>query len=101
MRAITTRSLVWTVVLISVVVTIVTELRIAGYGVGTSMSAIVAYAAFFVNIACSGLGFRTAEWRWWVANFALSILTMTMIGAPTIPSALWTAGRVFVARHLT
>lgn len=101
MRAIATRSLVRTVVLISVVVTIVTELRIAGYGVGTSMSAIVAYAAFFVNIACSGLGFRTPEWRWWVANFALSILTMTMIGAPTIPSALWTAGRVFVARHLT
>lgn len=98
MRAITTRSLVWTVVLISVVVTAVTEFRIAGHG-SVSLSAIVAYAAFFVNIACSGLGFRTPAWRWWVANFALSILTMTMIGAPTIPSALWTAGRVFVARH--
>lgn len=97
MRALTTRSLVWTVVLISVVVTVVTEFRIAGYG-GTSISAIVAYAAFFVNIACSGLGFRTAEWKWWAGNFGLSILTMSIIGAPTIPSALWTLGRVLFAR---
>lgn len=99
MTAFTTRSLLWAVVLVSVVVTIVTELRIAGHG-SVTLSAIVAYAAFFVNIACSGLGFRTPQWRWWVANFALSILTMSMIGAPTIPSALWTAGRVLVARHL-
>lgn len=99
MTAFTTRSLFWAVVLVSVVVTIITELRIAGYG-NVSISAVVAYAAFFVNIAGSGLGFRTPEWRWWVANFALSILTMSMIGAPTIPSALWTAGRVLVARHL-
>lgn len=97
MRAVTTRSLVSTVVLISVAVTVVTELRIAGYG-GTSISALVAYAAFFVSIACSGLGFRLPEWRWWVANFVVSILTMTVIGAPTIPSALWTLGRVLVAR---
>lgn len=99
MTAFTTRSLVWAVVLISIVVTAVTEMRIAGHG-SVTLSAIVAYAAFFVNIAGSGLGFRTPQWRWWVANFALSILTMSMIGAPTIPSALWTAGRVLVARHL-
>lgn len=99
MRAFATHSLVWTVVLVSVVVTVVTEMRIAGHG-SVSLSAVVAYAAFFVNIACSGLGFRTPEWRWWAANFALSILTMSMIGAPTIPSALWTAGRVLIARHM-
>ena len=97
MRAFKSPSLVWAIVLISVVVTVVTEFRIAGYG-GLSLSVVVAYAAFFVSIACSGLGFRTPEWRWWVANFALSILAMTMIGAPTIPSALWTLGRVLFAR---
>lgn len=97
MRGFTTRSLVWTVIFVSVVVTAVTELRIAGRGT-VSLSAMVAYAAFFVNIACSGLGFRTPEWKWWAANFGLSILTMSMIGAPTLPSALWTAGRVLLAR---
>ena len=60
MPAFTTRSLVWTVVLISLVVSIVTELRIAGHG-GMLLSAIVAYAAFFMNVTCSGLGFRTPE----------------------------------------
>jgi hypothetical protein len=99
MRAFSTRPLIWIVILVSVVVTAVTELRIAGRG-GVGLSAIVAYAAFFVNIACSGLGFRTPEWKWWAGNFGLSILTMSMIGAPTIPSALWTAGRVLFARHV-
>ena len=98
MRGFTTQSLVWTVILASVVVTVVTEFRIAGRGT-VSTSAMVAYAAFFVNIACSGLGFRTPQWKWWAGNFGLSILTMSMIGAPTIPSALWTAGRVLFASH--
>jgi hypothetical protein len=99
MPAFTTRSLVWTVVLISLVVSIVTELRIAGHG-GMLLSAIVAYAAFFMNVACSGLGFRTPEQGWWIGNVGLSILTMTIIGSPTIPNALWTAGRVLFARLL-
>jgi hypothetical protein len=97
MPSLTTRSLVWTVVLVSVLVTAVTELRIAGYG-GTSLSVVVAYAAFFVNVACSGLGFRTPQWGWWIANLVLSILAITAIGAPTLPSALWTIGRVLLAR---
>lgn len=99
MGSFTTRSLVWTVVLVSIAVTVVTELRIAGHG-GVLLSAIAAYAAFFINIACSGLGFRTPERPWWIGNVGLSVLTMTLIGSPTIPSALWTAGRVLFAKHL-
>lgn len=93
----TTPQLVWTVVLVSIAVTIVTELRVAGQG-SLWLSAVMAYAAFFLNIACSGLGFRTPERIWWIANVALSVLTMSFIGAPTVPSALWTAGRVLFAR---
>jgi hypothetical protein len=96
-NAITTPQLVWAVILISIAVTIVTELRVAGRG-SLMVSAVMAYAAFFLNIACSGLGFRTPERAWWIGNVAISILTMTVIGAPTIPSALWTAGRVLLAR---
>lgn len=96
-NAITTPQLVWAVIFISIAVTIVTELRIVGRG-SLVMSAVMAYAAFFLNIACSGLGFRTPERTWWIANVAISILTMTVIGAPTVPSALWTAGRVLLAR---
>ncbi len=99
MRTFATRSLIWIVILVSIAVTAVTELRIAGHG-SMLLSAIMAYAAFFINIACSGLGFRTPERRWWIGNVGLSILTLTMIGAPTIPSALWTAGRVLFARVL-
>lgn len=97
MPALATRSLVWTVVLISVVVTVVTELRIAGH-VDMLLSAIVAYAAFFLNIACSGLGLRTSERGWWLGNLGVSLFAMTMIGSPTVPSALWTTGRVLFAR---
>lgn len=93
----TTRPLVWWVIFISVVVTTVTELRIAGHG-GVLRSAIVAYAAFFTNIAISVIGFRTPERIWWIGNIALSILTMTFIGSPTLPSAMWTVGRVLFAR---
>ena len=96
-NAITTLQLVWAVILISIAVTVVTELRIAGRG-SLMVSAVMAYAAFFLNIACSGFGFRTPERPWWIANVAISILTMTVIGAPTVPSALWTAGRVLLAR---
>jgi hypothetical protein len=96
-EAVTTSMLVWAVVFISVVVTIVTELRVAGHG-NPWFSAVMAYAAFFLNIACSGLGFRTPQRMWWIANVGLSVLTMSMIGSPTIPSALWTAGRVLLAR---
>lgn len=99
MRGFNTRSLVWAVVLISILVTAVTELRIAGYG-GASLSVVVGYTAFFINIACSGLGFQTPERMWWVANCALSILAISMIGSPTVPSALWTLGRVMLARFL-
>lgn len=99
MRAFNSRSLFWAVILASVIVTAVTELRIAGYG-GTTLSAVVAYAAFFINIACSGLGFQTPERGWWIANCALSILAITMIGSPTVPNALWTLGRVVLARFL-
>jgi hypothetical protein len=93
----TTWSLVWAIVLISVVVTVVTEFRIAGHG-SQWLSVVTAYAAFFLNIACSGLGFRTPQRMWWIANVGLSVLTMSFIGAPTVPSALWTAGRVLFAR---
>lgn len=99
MHSFTTRSLVWTVILVSVVLQIVTELRIMGY-VGTFTSAVAAYAAFFINIACSGLGFRTPQRPWWIGNVLLSVVTLTMIGAPTIPNALWLAGRVLLARLL-
>jgi hypothetical protein len=95
--ATTTRSLVWAVVFISIAVTIVTELRVAGYG-SLWVSAVTAYAGFFLNIACSGFGFRTPQRMWWIANVGLSVLTMSFIGAPTVPSALWTAGRVLFAR---
>ena len=48
---------------------------------------------------CEGaLGFRTPERGWWIANVVLSILTATYLGAPTLPSALWTVGRVLAAR---
>lgn len=93
----TTGQLVWAVVFISVAVTVVTEFRVAGHG-SLWLSAVTAYAAFFLNIACSGFGLRTPERIWWIANAALSILTMTVIGAPTVPSALWTVGRVLLAR---
>ena len=93
----TTPQLVWVVVLISVAVTIVTEFRVAGHG-GFWVSAVAAYAAFFLNIACSGFGFRTPQRVWWIVNAGLSVLTMSFIGAPTIPSALWTAARVLLAR---
>lgn len=96
-KAVTTSKLIWAVVLISIAVTVVTELRIAGHG-SFWVSAVAAYAAFFLNIACSGLGFRTPERMWWLANVGVSVATMSLIGAPTIPSALWTAGRVFLAR---
>lgn len=96
-KAITTSMLVWMVIVISVVVTIVTELRVAGHG-SLLVSAVTAYAAFFLNIACSGFGFRTPQRMWWIANVGLSVLTMSFIGAPTVPSALWTAGRVLLAR---
>ncbi|MBN9598960.1 MAG: hypothetical protein J0G28_04700 [Afipia sp.] len=99
MRSFTSRSLVWTVILVSVALQIVTELRIAGH-VGVFPSAVMAYAAFFINIACSGLGFRTPERPWWIGNVVLSIVTLTMIGAPTIPNALWLAGRILLARLL-
>ncbi|MGB3864363.1 MAG: hypothetical protein WBA29_01865 [Xanthobacteraceae bacterium] len=97
MRPFTTRPLVLWVIFISVVVTAITELRIAGHG-GVMRSAIVAYAAFFTNIAISAIGFRTPERIWWIANIALSILTMTFIGSPTLPSAAWTVGRVLLSR---
>ena len=96
-KTITTSQLIWAVVFISVAVTLVTELRIAGHG-SLLVSAVMAYAAFFLNIACSGLGFRTPERMWWLGNVGVSVLTMSFIGAPTIPSALWTAGRVLLAR---
>jgi len=96
-KAVTTSTLVWIVVLISIVVTIVTELRVAGHG-SLLVSAVTAYAAFFLNIACSGFGFRTPQRMWWIANVGVSVLTMSFIGAPTVPSALWTAGRVLLAR---
>ncbi|EFI51972.1 hypothetical protein [Afipia sp. 1NLS2] len=96
----TTPQLVWTVVLVSIAVTIVTELRIAGHG-SLWLSTVMAYAAFFLNIACSGLGFRTPQQMWWIANVGVSVLTMSFIGAPTVPSALWTVGRVFLARLST
>jgi hypothetical protein len=97
MRPYPTRSLVLAVVVVSIVVTAVTELRIAGIG-GVLLSAVVAYAGFGANIVISALGFRTPERGWWIANVALSILTATFLGAPTLPSALWTAGRVLFAR---
>jgi hypothetical protein len=96
-KAVTTSTLVWAVILISIVVTIVTEFRVAGHG-SLWVSAVTAYAAFFLNIACSGLGFRTPQRMWWIVNVGLSVLTMSFIGAPTVPSALWTAGRVLLAR---
>jgi hypothetical protein len=95
--ATTTRSLVWAIVFISVVVTVVTEFRIAGHG-SQWLSVVTAYAAFFLNIACSAVGFRTPQRMWWIANVGIGVLTMTVIGAPTIPSALWTVGRVLFAR---
>lgn len=96
-KAVTTSQLIWAVVFISIAVTVVTELRIAGH-VGLWLSAVMAYATFFLNIACSGLGFRTPERMWWLGNVGVSVATMSLIGAPTIPSALWTAGRVLLAR---
>lgn len=96
-KIVTTSNLIWAVVLISIAVTAVTELRIAGYG-SFWISAVAAYAAFFLNIACSGFGFRTPERMWWLGNVGVNVATMSLIGAPTIPSALWTAGRVLLAR---
>lgn len=97
MRNLKTPPLVWVVIIVSIVVTGVTELRIAGYG-HPWLSVWMAYAAFFVNIACSGLGFSTPERPWWIGNAALSVLAITYIGSPTIPSACWTFGRVLFAR---
>lgn len=97
MRPYPTRTLVLAVVVVSIVVTVVTELRIAGFG-SVLLSAFVAYAAFAANIVISALGFRTPERGWWIANVVLSILTATYLGAPTLPSALWTVGRVLAAR---
>lgn len=97
MRGFRTAILVWAVIVASIVVTGVTELRISGYG-HPWLSVWMAYAAFFVNIACSGLGFSTPERPWWIANAALSVLALTFIGSPTIPSACWTFGRVLFAR---
>ncbi|ACI93328.1 hypothetical protein OCAR_6214 [Afipia carboxidovorans OM5] len=93
----TTPRLIWVIVLVSVVVTVVTELRIAGYG-DAGLSVIVAYTAFVINIACSALGFQTRERIWWIGNIIVGVLTMSFIGTPTIPSTLWTAGRVLFAR---
>jgi hypothetical protein len=98
-NAVSTSMLVWAVILISIVVTVVTELRVAGHG-SLLVSAVTAYAAFFLNIACSGFGFRTPQRMWWMANVGVSVLTMSFIGAPTVPSALWTVGRVLLARLL-
>ena len=97
MRNPTTSTLVWIVLVASAVVTGVTELRIAGHG-SASTSVWVAYAGFVVTIAASGFGFQTPQRPWWIANAVLSVVTMTFLGAPTVPSALWTAGRVLVAR---
>ncbi|QUS40063.1 hypothetical protein RPMA_15415 [Tardiphaga alba] len=99
MRPLNSWSLAGLVILASVIVTAVTEMRIAGMG-SVALSAGVAYAGFFANVACSGLGFSTPERGWWIANVAIGIATMTFLGAPTIPSALWTAGRVLLARAL-
>lgn len=96
-KTVTTSKLIWAVVFISIAVTVVTELRIAGHA-SLWISAVAAYAAFFLNIACSGFGFRTPERMWWLGNVGVSVVTMSLIGAPTIPSALWTAGRVLLAR---
>lgn len=92
-----TPQLIWAIILISIVVTIVTELRIAGRG-DTWLSVIVAYTAFVLNIACSALGLQTPQRFWWAGNLFVGVLTMTFIGAPTIPSALWTAARVLIGR---
>jgi hypothetical protein len=97
MHSVKTPPLVWAVIVVSILVTVVTELRIAGHG-HPWLSIWMAYAAFFVNIACSGLGFSTPERPWWIANAALGVLAMTFIGSPTIPSACWTFGRVLFAR---
>ena len=97
MRNLKTPALVWAVIFVSILVTAVTELRIAGYG-HPWLSIWMAYAAFFVNIACSGLGFSTPERPWWIANAIVSVLAITYIGSPTIPSALWTFGRTLFAR---
>ncbi len=97
MRSWKSPPLVWAVIIVSILVTGVTELRIAGYG-HPWLSVWMAYAAFFVNIACSGLGFSTSERPWWIANAVLSVLAITYIGSPTIPSACWTFGRTLVAR---
>lgn len=97
MRSLKTMPLVWAVIVVSILVTAVTELRIAGYG-HPWLSVWMAYAAFFVNIGCCGLGFSTPERPWWIANATLSVLAITFIGSPTIPSACWTLGRVLLAR---
>lgn len=97
MRSLKTPPLVWAVIIVSVLVTGVTELRIAGYG-HPWLSVWMAYAAFFVNIACSGLGFSTPERSWWIANAIMSVLAITYIGSPTVPSACWTFGRALFAR---
>lgn len=97
MRGFKTSTLVWTVIVVSILVTVVTELRIAGHG-HPWLSIWMAYAALFVNIACSGLGFSTPERPWWIANAVLSVLALTYIGSPTLPSACWTFGRTLLAR---
>jgi hypothetical protein len=97
MGSLRTSTLVWAVIVVSILVTGITELRIAGHG-HPWLSVWIAYAAFFVNIACSGLGFSTPERPWWIANAVLSVLAITYIGSPTIPSACWTFGRVLFAR---
>ncbi len=97
MRGLKTSTLVWAVIVVSILVTAVTELRIAGHG-HPWLSIWMAYAAFFVSIACSGLGFSTPERPWWIANAILSVLAMTYIGSPTIPSACWTFGRALLTR---
>jgi len=97
MRSLKTPLLVCVVIIVSILVTGVTEMRIAGYG-HPWLSVWMAYAAFFVNIACSGLGFSTPERPWWIANAIMSVLAITYIGSPTIPSACWTFGRALFAR---
>lgn len=94
MRIDTTFLLLIAILAIAVAVAITTEFRLAGR-VGWTLSTVVAYAAFFANLGLSVVGFRTPQRRWWIANAVASVAAMVLIGAPTVPGALWTLGRIW------
>jgi len=100
MSNITTKQLVLFVIIISVICELVNQLRIAGYiNAGHAIwtvSSVVAYGTFVLNLAASCLGLRTPQRVWWIGNGIVSIIALVLIGVPTVLLALWLLARLFL-----